>query len=383
MSLPKPLEPPKNSMNMNPDSDVTGARFHVFGRVSKFNEDMERSYLIVHRVTCRRFQIEGEDHYDHSELLDYFDTPRLFAGDTRGSALRGEEHLKDFLEYWDYHSQFQFAVIKEYSCTVYHSKIKRSFELIAPGIERQVPNRLRPWLYRLTSPGPPAMKDKESITISDTLSSAMTDLVLKNQSLFGQWDSKINLQEPYDYFYHFRKSLRQQGCSQLSAVAGRELIELLNYIDESQGMNFDEVDNVFGSGKVRREMFTKLFAPNDIIVTLQDGHSRAFIAEKVLVWEKLRQNDLQIIALEGWTWTFDGSFRKTTEALTVSWPSSNPEVVPIESLSAWPLRLDRSNRRQSLEKRGRDFWSCRHRKLVSYDAPTPTIFELQIVSINS
>jgi hypothetical protein len=55
-------------------------------------------------------------------------------------------------------------------------------------------------------------------------------------------------------------------------------------------------------------------------------------------------------------------------------------TVSIKSLSAWALPLDKSKLRDRLPKRGKEFWSCRHRRLVSYDAPAPTIFELQTVS---
>ena len=53
-------------------------------------------------------------------------------------------------------------------------------------------------------------------------------------------------------------------------MESQELIVMLDHIDTAQGAIFDKVDEVFASVYVHREIFSKLFAPNELIVTPQE-----------------------------------------------------------------------------------------------------------------
>ena len=334
-------------------------------------------YRLVHRVICDNRRADGEDHEEHSPSADYLDEPRLFKGDTRGTALRGMQPLLNPQEYWDDHPEVCAIVTKEYNCSSYHRRVRDRFHLIAPGIDRHVFNKFRAWFYRLDVDGPSAVSVGESIIISQPLVSSLIELIHDNQ--LGEWDQERNLKAPYDYFYHFRRHLRQHSEKQLEPAYHEELEVLLDYIDETQGDNFNRVDAMFESGMVHREIFGKLFRPNDLIVTSQEGHPRGFVAERVYVNDRQSASERQSVTLECWTWDFDGSFRKKATQIQVSWPGNVPRI-PVTSLSAWPLRLDKSDMRERLDKRGKMFWACRYKKLVSYNAPTPTIFELQVTN---
>ena len=329
-------------------------------------------YKLLHRVLCDHRRADGEDHQDHPEQADYLDVPRLIENDTRGSALRGVKPLINPQEYWDDHPEICAVVTREYHCGIYHRKLKESFQLIDTGIDRHVFNRLRPWFFRLRANGPPAVSAGETIMISQNLSMSLMTLIGRNQ--LGEWDQERNLKAPYDYFYHFRHDLRDHSEQELTPPERQELEVLLDYIDLTQGEKFDKVDAMFESGVVHRDLFSKLFRPNDMVVTMQEGHPRAYLAEKIYVNDRRSALDRQSITLDCWTWDFDGSFRKKTSQLQVPWPPYNPPTVPITGLPAWPLRLDKSNMRERLEKRGRYFWQCRYKQLVSYSAPSPTIF---------
>ena len=336
-------------------------------------EDSPASYLIIHRVSCSKPRVFGEDHEDHATKADYLDVPRLFANDTRGSALRGTEPILDLEEYYENHPEICMTVYKSYSCSAYHRRLKDSFQLIATGMERQVFNRLRPWFFQLPETGPPAQVKSESITLnSETLSAAMTKVVASDGNQLADWRENEDLQAPYDYFYHYRQRIRAQSKSVLDRARMEELAMLLDYIDQNCGGEFDKIDNVFKLGAVRLEYFSKLFAPRDVVVTFQDGTPRAYVVERA----SLVHGSFQ---LECWTWEFDGSFRKKDRLISVLWPAYDEETVSIDSLAAWPLRLDSSNLEDRLLKRGKEFWTCRHKRFVSYNAPIQTIFEMQTV----
>ena len=124
---------------------------------------------------------------------------------------------------------------------------------------------------------------------------------------------------------------------------------------------------------MHRYTFSKLFAPNDVVVKMEDEHPRAYIAQSVSF-------SGTTAVLDCWTWNFDGSFQKVQKPINVTWPTTGADEVSILSLSAWPLRYDDSDLRERLLKRGQQFWSCRNQRLVNYRSPTPSIFELQVVS---
>ena len=351
----------------------------LYGR-GTFAQDqgLAPEYILLHRVICDNRAADGEDHQDHPAQSDYLDVPRLFKNDTRGSALRGAKPLLNPREFWEDHPEVSAIVTREYRCGSYHRQLKGSFRIIAQVADRQTRNRLRPWLYRLDDDGPPAVNPTESITISETLSASLMTLALGNQ--LGEWSQERDLMAPYDYFYHFRESLRRSSQLQLPTWDRQELEVLLDYIDETQGKKFDKVDDVFAHGQVHRDIFSKLFRPNELVVTNQEGHPRAYIAEKVYMNDRRAALERPTITLECWAWEFDGSFRKKTTQLQVSWPQTHHATISVTSLLAWPLRLEKPEMEKRLEDRGKEFWTCRKRRLISYYSPTPTIFELQVTN---
>lgn len=330
--------------------------------------------LIVHRVLCSQATVEGEDHQDHPKSADYLDVPRLFANDTRGSAVRGMRRLMDFGEFLEKNPDVCLVVYKHYSCTAYHRMIKDSFETMAAGIDRQVFNKLRPWLFSIKQDGGSARVKSENIEVtSEMLQAALYVVVASGGQRLAGWNVRRDLTAPYDYFYHFRRTLREQSAAVLSHPE-QDLVDLLlDYIDESYGAAFNKVDTIFATGYVHRDYFTKLFGPDELVVTQQEGYHRAYIAERFSSSQK------DTLVLDCWSWTFEGSFYIKRISLSVPWPDPDASTVPISSLAAWPLRLDSSDMQQRLDRRGREFWSCRHRRLVSYIAPRETVFELQTV----
>lgn len=107
---------------------------------------------------------------------------------------------------------------------------------------------------------------------------------------------------------------------------------LLDYIDLTQGEKFDKVDAMFESGVVHRDMFSKLFRPNAMVVTIQEGHPRAYLAEKIYVNDRRSALDRQSITLECWTWTSMGASVRTLTAsssLATTQASHGPDHRPL------------------------------------------------------
>jgi hypothetical protein len=80
--------------------------------------------------------------------------------------------------------------------------------------------------------------------------------------------------------------LRQQSASVLGIAERQELDVLLDYIDQTQGAGFDRVDAIFASENVHLDNFTKLFAPNDLIVTMQEVCPACLYCQEILQFKQ-------------------------------------------------------------------------------------------------
>ena len=241
----------RNKEYRSTESFLTSRYERHLGDISE-GQGVAPSYLVVHRVHCDGSRVDGEDHQGHRSNgdSDYLDIPRLFANDTRGSALRGQQPLGDFEQYYEDNPGICMVVYRIYSCTAYHRKVRDSFEALAAGIDRRLLRRLPPFFFRLPDTGPPAGIESEYISFtSEILSAAMNEVVASNPLQLADWKADRHLQAPYDYFYHFRRLLRQQSASVLGIAERQEVDVLLDYIDQTQGAGFDKVDAIFASGK--------------------------------------------------------------------------------------------------------------------------------------
>jgi hypothetical protein len=53
----------------------------------------------------------------------------------------------------------------------------------------------------------------------------------------GSWQPEHDLQAPYDYFYHFRHTLRDVYAPGMSGSDRTDLATLLKYIEDARGVN--------------------------------------------------------------------------------------------------------------------------------------------------
>ncbi|KAF2792274.1 P-loop containing nucleoside triphosphate hydrolase protein [Melanomma pulvis-pyrius CBS 109.77] len=77
-------------------------------------------------------------------------------------------------------------------------------------------------------------------------------------------------------------------------------------------------------------------------------------------------------SIEAWRWGFDTVFKRQYDTLTLQFPRSKGDKsfytrpIPIEELDIFPLRFAAAELAEKLKHRGRMFWKCRGRCLVSY-----------------
>ncbi|KAM0424533.1 hypothetical protein ACHAPT_010249 [Fusarium lateritium] len=323
-------------------------------------------YLIIHQVVCPG---SSPAHSRHSAITPYLDVPRLFRGDSKASALRGRSPGRQALLNAKDDPNISFIIYRSYNCVDYHNSVLEDLQKASSA--PQSANHL-PDVFILASDADSAIPQQEHMEVNSThLRDAMVSverLEFSDMTLMSGWDRESNMLAPYLHFFHVRPLMRK-FCASLHVPQRQHMSLLLEYLHRQFGPEYDEAENLFARGYVTKKHFHKLFGPGEILVTLERGHPTAMIAKH----PPLPGSDP--IKLDCETWVFDGRFSIQTKTTTISWPKDDLDLdkIQIQTLAAFPLRLDRSGLEQRLRRRGEIFWSCRTRRFISYTAPRESL----------
>ena len=194
----------------------------------------------------------------------------------------------------------------------------------------------------------------------------LTDLVSKPPGYFSTFIPGTYINAPYYWYYHSLSELldKLQRCQQiLDSMCTCSTIVFL----ERFGQVYNEVDSQLANGYISCLHFRYLFSPGTILVPLRDTLDQAFVQES---WPKVSKNGLLVQAAN---WSFDGSFSKVSQSVELIFgesartePRVKDETKAITELGYYPIDYTSPQVRDRLYKVGREFWSCRHRKFVSY-----------------
>lgn len=328
---------------------------------------------IVHQVECSG-SVAGHGQH-HSGL--YLDQPRLFTRDTKASALRGSERIESSLE--DYLVEeigAKLIVLRSYSCTAYAAAIEREFEFMGlPNVDARSAAFIRPYFYVLQSSDlKPANPYKETIQLSYGLESAMQQLSEAEPHLLPDWQESLH--PPYLQIYPARDQIRACAPEVLGESAQDYILNLLEYVEDLVGAEYRRADSLFAQGLVNKEHISKLFGPNELVVTKDDGEPAGYISEV----SPVSTADGGLVLPRCYHWTFDGIFHREEQSLTITWPANKDEPIPITDLTVYPLRFDSSGSMEHhLRDRGNMFWSCRGKNLVAAVTQS-TSFEDRVVN---
>jgi hypothetical protein len=335
-------------------------------------------YLIVHQVKCQQVGT----HTNHKTESYFFDTPRLFAGDSKASSLRGTKPAaaitKDYLED---HPEISFIVYKSYNCNKYYEEVKDDFDrLPTPSVDPAVLSLFKAYFFILRADGKDAVPYSESFTItSQDLTRAIAEAKSLSHGNITGLDSLQQVVHPYEQFYHSRAVISQvlsAPLSQPSSKSRQQLHLLYKFLIDSCGANWRAADALFQSGMVNEIHFPKLFGSRQVLVTMVDAHPMAYFQE-----ESSTAGESGSLQFACTSWTFDQVFKQRTLSITVQWPRGQ-DCIPITALKIYPLRYDTSGLEERLRKRGEQFWACRQKAFVGYESPNPTL-DLQTVSHRS
>ncbi|KAL4945912.1 hypothetical protein BDV06DRAFT_235834 [Aspergillus oleicola] len=306
--------------------------------------------FIIHRVLCSSLK----DHSDHPHQTDFFDAPRLFLGDSRASNLRGEDSIEDTEAYLGENEQIRLIWIKFYSCNVYHESIENQFQAL-PTPQHPMNATIRRYFYVLNHHGPePGPEFEEIAIIAKSLREKVKEITEIRTERISTTKRTKKMDTVVDRLYtHLRRSRTALDQPDLRMT---NLLQTMGLVFRQE---YSQADDLFSRGCVSQNHLSKLFWPNEVIVTIREGHPRAYVLQGWPAWEG------ESIILSCVTWSFDGRFYQETEEIVLDWTFGGEDNIPITKLSAYPLRFD-EGMKERLISRGRTFWRYREGKYVSY-----------------
>lgn len=330
---------------------------------SSHQTQLDPEFLLIHRVECG----QSTNHDNHPQTSYFLDAPRLFAGDNKASPLRGTNSITDVDEHVEDNDHVSIIIYRTYYCDQYHESIQREFERLKLSNYhvRTVP-AMRPYLFVLREDMEVATCVSEEMTLlSHGLKAALKKLedidprINYNSFRQDHWDLKA----PYLQLYHFRDLIRQTTPWLTSVEEQKHVDVILSYIDEALEDDYAEADRLFAKGLVSQKHHSKLFGPNEIVMTMKEGQPVTSVSKGFPIAGPSN------ITLYCEDWSFDGVFSQNGGVHNIAWPSTSSEILPIVGLDLFPLKYDNVGTKQRLLKRGQLLWNCRKRGYMSYRVP--------------
>jgi hypothetical protein len=331
---------------------------------SSHQTQLDPELLLIHQVICEQ---QSTNHDSHPQTSYFLDAPRLFAGDNKASPLRGKSSISNVDEHVEDSNHVSIIIYRTYYCDDYHESIQREFERLnlSDYHVRTVP-AMRPYLFVLREDMDVATCVSEEMTLlSFDLKAALKKLeeidpIIDYNSFSGDnW----GLKAPYLQLYHFRGLIRQ-STPRLTSVEERKHVDvLLSYIDEAFRDDYAEADSLFAKGLVSQKHHSKLFRPNEIVMTAREGQPVGSVAKG---FPRTGPSNTTLYCED---WSFNGVFSQNGSLKNLEWPSTLSEILPIVDLDLFPLKYDNAGTNQRLLRRGQLLWNCRKRGYMSYRVP--------------
>jgi AAA+ superfamily predicted ATPase len=229
---------------------------------------------------------------------------------------------------------------------------------------------------------------QESIKpVSEELVEAIQTL-LKSDSIFSQFKdhfkSTREVAAPYLCIYHTRESYHPVP-KEIDPMVTDHFDLMRRYVLDQFGAEYSRADNMMSSGIITRQYIKYLFKPGQLVLSKGDHSESAYLTtswpefsgvqqqRKVSQMHKIRPTERDvdedtICSFEGQSWHFHGSFETKSTILVLRLPESGREELCITDLNVYPLRYASETIQARLERRGEILWSCRFRRLVSYQS---------------
>lgn len=203
---------------------------------------------------------------------------------------------------------------------------------------------------------------------------------------FSGFDARAPIEAPYIFWYTYRSP---EALRQLKQPH-RDLMRMLtSWIDKNYAEKYAEAEMQLRNGVVTLRTMPFLVCPGDVLIWKEKAKIKAAITSSLLVqqtppilywdssqitWSDSNTKDgtkkgefLARWTVETWKYKFNGEFIPDKGSAEIKFKATSlDQEVEISKLGVYPLRFADEKTRLQLETRGKTFWSCRNRNLVSY-----------------
>jgi len=246
-------------------------------------------------------------------------------------------------------------------------------------------------------------------------------------TLLEHYERNGEIEAPYLCVYHNRQHW-EKILKQFSVKPQEQLKRFGNYVFQHYGEEYEAAEALLSKGLVSPALMKYLFKPGEILVSRKSNEYLGYVtkswpnfsfrmsidpeegdvdklsvAHAHLSFEDLDQYSTVVYAedtdsaleecgllpyqktlqtpkheiqdtcsIEAWRWGYDTVFKKQYETLTIQFPRLKTKKpfhtypLPIQELDVYPLRFATRDLAERLRHRGKMFWLCRERCLVSY-----------------
>ncbi|KAM0542207.1 hypothetical protein ACHAPJ_012899 [Fusarium lateritium] len=353
----------QNSVDENMLDDVDALR----DRVKLLEEELGSSQRSAGRKATWQILYFLKDS-EAPEWTAYLDEPTWYMNQRGEASLRASSLVHNVEAYLNNKVDTAFVISRYYNW----SKNGREAEIAS----------------REGSALPKPEPSRETIRLwSQSMTNAFKEFVEKQsdfQEKIGKFNDRQPIDAPYLFWYQYRSPAALDDLTSQSL----NMMKLLTcWIEDHYGDLYTSAEEQSERSVVTPETMQFLIHPGDVVVWKEKKELMAAIAES---WPTLDVAPDLTTDIEhprwsdhpatkdntpSWAWNlnsremrYDGSFyyEKTSIETTVKAKSYRSEV-PISQFTAYPLKYASDEWKTELERRGKMFWSCRKRKLVSYD----------------
>lgn len=201
---------------------------------------------------------------------------------------------------------------------------------------------------------------------------------------------------PYYWWYCYRD--QPDIFDTLSRAQEKLIRNLTDWIEANYSELYSRIDSQFERGMVSAASMSFLVRPGDVLVRMDQDSVEAYLASSSL--DVINKENFRVRMSEdhlsssdefarlhaatpptkkvqtewevnAWSYIYNGNFSKQTKKLSITFSDDTENTeIPVQDLSVFPLRFASLELRESLEQRGKTFWSCRYRKYISYAKET-------------
>lgn len=179
------------------------------------------------------------------------------------------------------------------------------------------------------------------------------------------------MRSPFVFIYQNRAKLRK-----LAENGEGEVSSLLSYIENKFQDEYQDADEKFAKGVVTQEHLTKLWLPEELLVTHVKSQSVGHVLQDQPDFRRpesrrrhgrdppVNENQ-KILIVHSWSWTYDGR-GLIQEHHSKSITLATHEEIAINQLPIYPLRFAPVGLEDTLKSRGNKVWNLRRQHLVAY-----------------